>query len=139
MNDSILSFPIVSPECRITEPLMVNYFSAQTQYRIRGTCELIAVQSCNDTQTDFSVRVDFLRDDTSNGAVGIFKDGLNWVSRQDGSFSTTSTEQPTGTATNRFYASSRIRVMINSTEEITTLRDDEIGITVTHSYGGKLY
>ena len=118
---------------------MVNYFSAQTQYRIRGTCELIAVQSCNNTQTNFSVRVDFLRDDTNNGAVGIFKDGLNWVSREDGLFSTSSIKQPTGTATDRFYASSRIRVMINSTERITILRDDEIGITVTHSYGGKLY
>ena len=102
-------------------------------------CELIAVQSCNNTQTDFSIRVDFLRNDTSNGAVGIFKNGLNWVSREDGSFSTSSSEQPTGTVTDRVYTSSRIRVMINSDAQITILRDDEIGITIIHSYGAGKY
>lgn len=125
--------------CVITEPLMVRPFNGTPSYSFRGTCELIAVMSCTSAVQDFSVRVDFISDTTDNGAVGVFKDGFSWVSREDGSFSTTSEEEPIMEGDGMLYEASDVTVMINESSDTTTISvGDGILATITHSYGGKV-
>ena len=84
------------------------------------------------------MRVDFISESDDNGAVGVFKDGFQWVSSEDGSFSTTSNEIALIEADGMLYQSSDILIQSNTSSETNTIIvGDGIGVTVVHSYGGK--
>ena len=87
------------------------------------------------------MRVDFLSNSLLNGAVGVFKDGFNWISREDGSFSTTSTEIAI-VKDNRemLYPTSNISILFNDVLNVTEIRvGGDLMVTILHEYGGKLY
>lgn len=128
-------------ECTITEPLTISPFNATTSYNFRGSCELTALGACDDisTEADFSIRVDFISDTMANGAVGVYKDGLRWISREDGSFFSDIVASSTSSDSNALeFSDIAITVMLNVTAMRTVIVvGDGIGVTVVHYYGGK--
>ena len=117
---------------------MVSPFGDDNEYSFTGTCELIALMSCNGTEPGFAVRVDFLGDSESNGAVGVFLGSLKWISREDGSFSSDIEAATSDTGNNILeWPEHNIRVTTNGAE---SRREIEVGgaiqVTVTHNYGG---
>lgn len=135
----ILPFTLPSspdPTCVIEDALRISPFNASLSYQFRGTCELIALQSCNGSRPDFAVRVDYLSDNFGVGAVGVFKDGFRWVVREDRSFFTTSSEVAVVVGNVSTYVASDVAV----TREGDVVRlavGDEIGVTVTRSFAGE--
>ena len=101
-----------------------------------GTCELIALMSCSGTEPGFSVRVDFLSSDKANGAVGVHKDGLRWISREDGSFVSDSNPSSSSAGIMTF-ADNAITIRMNATASRTEIQvGAPIDVTVVHFYGG---
>ena len=112
-------------------------FNSSTLYNFRGTCELIALMSCNETEPDFSVRVDFLSNTASNGAVGVFLDGLSWISREDGSFSAEIDPTSSPDANTMLFSDNDVTVRMNASESRTEIQvGGAIDVTVIHYYGG---
>ena len=117
---------------------MVRPFNATPSYSFGGTCELVAVKSCVGAEEGFTVRVDFILDTLANGAVGVYKDGFRWVSREDGSFLTTSEEVPNEDEGAMYFETSDITVLLNESSKINTIIvGDGILVDIIHSYGGK--
>ena len=115
--------------CIISNPLTVSPFNstAANSYSFTGTCELVVLQSCSGAQSDFSVRVDFLTDTGATGAVGVFKDGLSWISRENGMVI------PSSEAVQTVFVNQNATLRRNVLE----VRDN-IMVTVIHNYGGKI-
>ena len=129
--------PAVSSQCSIAEPLTVSPFNASTSYNFLGSCELIALMSCNGTEPDFSVRVDFISSDDSNGAVGVFLDGLSWISREDGSFSAEIDPTSMPDANTMLFSDNDVTVRMNASASRTEIQvGGAIDVTVMHNYGG---
>ena len=127
--------------CVLRDTFMVRPFNRSMGYTYRGSCEIVAIQSCNQSmgvELDFTVRVDYITETSELGAVGIHKDEYTWVSREDGEYVSTSpgeVVQPDGSL---YYPDSDIRVTHNATTMRRTIRvGDGIGITIVHNYGGK--
>lgn len=135
--DTYLSFAV--SECTITDPLTVSPFNSSTSYNFRGTCEVVALRSCVNTKADFAIRVDFISDTMSNGAVGMYKDGLRWNSREDGSFFSDITASSSSSDSNTLeFSDNAITVTLDATAMRTVIEvGGGIGVTVVHYYGGK--
>ena len=128
----------MSSECSISEPLLVSPFNASTSYNFRGTCELIALRSCDESEEpDFAVRVDFISDTMDNGAVGVYRNGLRWISREDGSFFSDIEADSSSDENVMVYSANDIRVTLNASESTTVIEvGGTIQVTVTHVYDG---
>lgn len=135
---SIINPPTVSSQCTISDPLMVSPFNATNSYNFRGTCELTALMSCNGSRADFAVRVDFAADN-SNGAVGVYKNSLRWISREDGTFIFYNGTENVAASDSTLidFLSAGVTVRLNSSASTTVIDvQDGIGVTVVHNYGG---
>ncbi len=121
--------------------MVVRPFNDAPGYNFSDSCEIVAIQSCNLTELDFSVRVDFLTDTTDLGAVGVHKDEFVWVSRENGDFVSNSPGQLIEADGSLFYPASDIRITENATAMTTTIKvGDGIGVTIVHNYNtGKEY
>jgi hypothetical protein len=117
---------------------MVSPFNATPSYNFRGTCELIALTSCSGEESAFAVRVDFIGHSVSNGAVGVYINGLRWISREDGSFFS-DIEGSSPTDPNILeYPANDIQVMLNEAGMRTEIAvGGSIQVTVVHVYGGE--
>ena len=136
----VLSFIFLaeSSDCRISEPLMVRPFNSSASYNFRGTCELIAVMSCNGIEPSFSVRVDFIGETDGLGNVGIFKDGFVWISGPNGRLTDNAPKIANEDSLGFFYPENDIRFIPNNTEGINQfIIGDSISVTVIHDYEGK--
>ena len=129
---------LAEQECTIREPLMVSPFNATPSYNFRGTCELVALRSCSGAEPGFAVRVDFLSDSDSNGAVGVYLDDLRWISREDGSFhSDVDADLPTTDPDVLEFSAHNIEVTMSKTERRTRIEvGGSIQVSVLHIYGG---
>ena len=114
----------------------MNPFSARPSYRFRGPCELTAVQSCNGTRPDFSVRVDYLSGTFEIGAIGVVKDGSVWTVRENRQFETTSTETPVVSGTTTTFTQADVTISVETNEVVLSVGDG-IGITITRSFAGE--
>ena len=124
--------------CTIREPLMVSPFNATPSYNFRGTCELIALQSCSGAEPGFAVRVDFLNGSDANGAVGVFMDGLRWISMEDGSFISNVTHTPAPNMSVLQFPDHNINVTLDTASMTNRIAvGGSIGVTVVHVYGGE--
>ena len=120
---------------------MVQPFNSNTKYSFRGTCELVALTSCNGTEPEFAVRVDFLSDTDSNGAVGVFVGGALWISREDGSLFSDVQADPSSSMGQDVleYPGHDVTVTLDSAEQRRTIEvGGRIQVTVRHVYGGKI-
>ena len=93
--------------------------------------------SCSGAEPGFSVRVDFLSDTNSNGAVGVYKDGHRWISSEDGSFSSDadSTSYQAGVM---WFADNNVTVHINASLSQTKIEvGGGVSVMVVHNYGGE--
>ncbi len=118
--------------------MVVRPFNAAPGYNYRGSCEIVAIRSCNLTELDFSVRIDYLTETTDLGGVGVHKDEFVWVSRENGDFVSTAPGRSVEPDDSLFYQASDIRIIQNTTAMTTTIRvGDGIGVTIVHNYGGK--
>ncbi len=122
--------------CTISNPLMTSPFNSSTSFTFKGTCELIALSSCDISHPKyFRIAVDFLTDTLNNGAVGVFTNNFKWISREDGTFFT-DYEGLTNIIDEDtlHYVDSGITVQaINSSTKIMV--DNGIGVTIQHIYG----
>ena len=113
---------------------MVSPFNATPSYNFRGTCELVALRSCSGAEPGFAVRVDFLSDSDSNGAVGVYLDGLRWISREDGSFHS-DVDLPTTDPDVMKFSAHNLVVTMNKTERRTRIEvGGSIQVSVQHIY-----
>jgi len=122
--------------CVIQDTLRVSPFNATPSYQFRGTCELTAVQSCDSSRPDFSVRVDYITDNFDVGAIGVFKDGLRWVISEDRSFFTNSSETPSVSGNETRYASSEVTI-IRGSDVMEIAVEDNIGVRISRSFAGE--
>ena len=139
LHDLYYTIHAVSSRCTISDPLMVSPFNASRSYNFRGTCELVALMSCSGAEPGFSVRVDFLSNTGSNGAVGVYKDGQKWISSEDGSFSSdansTSSSPEAGVM---LFADNQVTVRMNTSLSRTEIEvGGSINVMVVHNYGGE--
>ena len=90
---------------------------------------------------DFSIRVDFISDTMATGAVGVYKDGLRWISREDGSFVSDIVASPSSSDSQSMqFLENAITVMLDTAAMRTVIEvGDGIGVTVVHYYGGELH
>ena len=117
---------------------MVSPFNATPSYNFRGTCELIALQSCSGAEPGFAVRVDFLSYSASNGAVGVYMHDLRWISREDGSFFSDVEASPSTDPNILEYPAHDIRVTLDEAQKrIEIAVGGSIQVTVVHVYGGE--
>ena len=94
--------------------------------------------SCSGAEPGFSVRVDFLSDTGSNGAVGVFKDGRRWISSEDGSFSSDA-DSTSSQAGVMLFADNDVTVRMNASLSQTEIEvGGSINVMVIHNYGGEL-
>ena len=138
--------PVEEITCRITEPLRVMPFERTTMYGFMGTCEHIAVSSCEPVPGfDVRVTVDFLTESMENGAVGLLVNDLRYVSREDGFFDDGGQSPIPSTPTHREYsATPSTRVIVDFGEGMTNITFDvdtdpndplDIDIEIVHVYG----
>ena len=93
--------------------------------------------SCSGAEPGFSVRVDFLSDTGSNGAVGVFKDGRRWISSEDGSFSSDA-DSTSSQAGVMLFADNDVTVRMNASLSQTEIEvGGGINVMVVHNYGGE--
>lgn len=84
-----------------------------------------------------SQTLDFISDDNTNGAVGVYKDGLRWISRDDGSFSSDAEANSSLDGSIIEYSSSAITVSRNVSAKRTEIEIwDGINVTIMHIFGG---
>ena len=138
--------PVEDITCRITEPLRVMPFERTTMYGFMGTCEHIAVSSCEPVPGfDVRVTVDFLTESMENGAVGLLVNDLRYVSREDGFFDDGGQTHISPTSTRREYsATPPTSVIVDFGEGMTNITFDidtdpndplDIDIGIVHVYG----
>ena len=127
----------VPKTCTISEPLQISPFNGNSKYSLKGTCEYIALSSC-DGSPDFSVTVDFLTGSLENGAIGITKDGQHWISREDGTIESSaviSNTSPDGDGNIVIsYRGQNVLGIIGSGFNRLEVADG-INVVVTHQYG----
>lgn len=117
---------------------MVSPFGNLEPFQFDEICELTALSFCNGTSSELAIRVDFIGESLQIGAVGVFKNGIHWISREDGRFKTTANELPTllenGTIV---YNKSNISVFMNMVQNFTEIFVVDDAITILHHYGSK--
>lgn len=73
----------------------------------------------------------------ANGAVGVYKEGLRWISREDGTFFSDIEADTTPDDNVLVYSANDVRVTLNNIDSMTVI---EVGgnfqVTVTHVYNG---
>ena len=120
-------------------------FSRTSMYGFMGTCEHIAVSSCESIPGfDVQVTVDFLTGSDKNGAVGLHINDQRYVSREDGTFDDGDQPLTSSSPNERQYLFSFSRVVVNFGEEMTNITfeitdpeqtDHDIELHIVHFYG----
>lgn len=122
--------------CVLEDKFVVTPFSSVKSYNFSGSCEIVAIQSCNDTESDvILVTVDYITETSELGAVGVRKDEFMWVSRENGEYFATSGIVDVAADGSFIYPDSNVTVVLSTATETTMISVDHV--TIIHNYGGE--
>lgn len=127
--------------CIIDEPLRVKPFAIDNRYHFLGSCEHYALRSCNETQDllSFFVIVDFITDNLENGAILVYQDGNTWISRENGSLSSSvdGAVETVDEDGNTVFNFTTLDTVLTAGEGFNIISiGGGVGVVVVHQYGG---
>ena len=119
-----------SPNCIVSDPLMVSPFVIAETYNFVGTCEHTLVTSCTDA-VDFAVTVDFLATNLANGRIGVRYMNRSFIYQENGTVDTGS-EDPIGQVGDTREYVGQVFITQNATETILSFQSVGVEVTVAN-------